>query len=408
MLECFIGAIMDKKRNVFWIGVTSFFTDVSSEMILALLPLFLASLGVSRAMIGLIEGIAEFVASIFKVVSGWVSDRLQSRKGIVVAGYALSTAVKPLIALANTWYQVLSVRFVDRIGKGIRSAPRDALIADSVEFHERGKAFGFQRGMDTFGAVVGTLIASLLLFVLGTYTSLSLVAQYRTIFWLSLIPGIFAVLTFAFLVRDVRSKEFNNSKAVGSVGTLNPAFKAFLLISMIFELSNFSYAIYILRASSLGVIAALIPIIYLLYNIIYSLLAQPLGVLADKVGKKQVLFSGYFIASVMCLGFALADKSIYAWLLFAIYGVVSAITNTVPRALLADLVNPEMRGTAYGVYYMLIGFVALPASAIAGLLWDQLGPFVAFSYGSGLAMLAALLVIAIIPGKKSFAVQQLH
>lgn len=392
---------MDKKKNIFWIGMTSLFTDISSEMIMSLLPLFLTALGASRAMIGLIEGIAEFTASIFKVLSGWVSDRLQSRKGLVVAGYALSTAVKPLIALANVWHQVLSVRFVDRLGKGIRNAPRDALVADSVEVHERGRAFGFQRGMDTFGAVIGTLLASLLVFILSEFTDLSIVSQYRTIFWLSVVPGVLGVLSFAFMVKEVRGRGFVKPASNINWRTLDSGFKAFLFVSVIFELSNFSYAIFILRASNLGVIAALIPIIYLVYNIIYSMLSQPLGVMADKIGKKKVLFFGYLLSSLMCLGFAFASHSIFAWLLFALYGVVSAITNTTPRALLADLVFPDLRGTAYGVYYMLIGFVALPTSAIAGLLWDRFGAITAFSYGAGLSALAALLVIVLIPNKKS-------
>ncbi len=390
---------MDNKKNIFWIGMTSLFTDISSEMIMSLLPLFLMALGASRGMIGLIEGVAEFTASIFKVVSGWISDRLQSRKGLVVTGYVLSTIVKPLIALANTWYQVLAVRFVDRLGKGVRNPPRDALVADSVSESERGRSFGFQRGMDTFGAVIGTMLASVLLFALGKYTNLSLVSQYRTIFWISVIPGIFGVLSVAFMVNDVKSKGFVKSETPISWATLGAGFKAFLLVSAVFEFSNFSYAIFILRANNLGVIVALIPIIYLLYNIIYGILAQPLGVLADKIGKKSVLFLGYLLASIMCLGFALATNPIYAWILFAIYGVVSAITNTTPRAILADLVKIEFRGTAYGIYYMLIGIIALPTSAIAGLLWDRFGAFTSFSYGAVLAFVAAMLVLALIPGK---------
>lgn len=389
---------MNKKKNIFWIGMTSLLTDISSELIMSLLPLFLTALGATRATIGLIEGIAEFTASIFKVVSGWISDRLRSRKGLVVGGYALSAIVKPFIALANTWLQVLSVRFVDRLGKGIRNAPRDALVADSVEENERGRAFGFQRGMDTFGAVIGTILASLLILLLSKYTNLSIVSQYRTIFWLSVIPGFFGVLTFFFMVKEVRGKEFVWTASKTSWRTLGSGFKAFLLVSAVFELSNFSYAIYILRASSLGVIAALIPMIYLLYNIVYGFLSQPLGILADKIGRKTVLFSGYFLSAIMCLSFGFAGDAALAWILFAVYGVVSAITNTTPRALLADLVDPELRGTAYGIYYMLVGITALPASAIAGLLWDRFGPITAFSYGAALAFIASILVLAIIPG----------
>lgn len=388
---------MDKKKNVFWIGMTSLLNDASSEMIMSLLPLFLLSLGASRAMIGFIEGVAEFTASIFKVISGWVSDRLQARKSIVVFGYGLSTIIKPLIALANTWYQVLAVRFVDRLGKGVRNAPRDALVADSVSSEERGAAFGLQRGMDTFGAVIGTVLASLFLFFLGKYTNLSITEQYRTIFWFSIIPGILAILTVAFMVVDIKSKETVTQIKSAPWNDIGPGFIAFLVVSAVFEFSNFSYAIFIIRADNLGVAVALIPMLYLLYNIIYGLLSQPLGQAADKIGKKTILFLGYLLAAIMCFGFAVANNFIYAWLLFAIYGVVSAITNTTPRAILADLVSSKHRATAYGIYYMLIGLIALPTSMIAGYLWDRFGAFIAFSYGAVLAGIASALVLFLIP-----------
>lgn len=382
-----------------WLGLTSLLTDVSSEMVLALLPLFLRDLGASRYLIGFIEGIAEATASIFKVVSGWISDRLQARKGLVVVGYTLSTVVKPFIALANTWYQVLAVRFIDRIGKGVRNAPRDALIADSVEEGERGRSFGLQRGMDTVGAVIGTLLASGLIYFFTRNTSMPVLTQYRTIFWLSVIPGILAILVVAVFVKDVVANKFEKKEIKIAWGNLDGGFRAFLITSAVFEFSNFSYALFILRASDMGVILALIPIIYLVYNLVYTSLAQPLGLLADWVGKKPVLFMGYVLSSLMCLGFALFNQSIYAWILFALYGICMAITQTTPRALLADLVPQEARGTAYGIYYTLIGLVALPTSAIAGFLWDRFSAELAFSYGAVLAGAAAVLVLLIIPAK---------
>jgi len=387
------------KTNVIWLGFTSLFTDISSEMIMALLPLFLTSLGASRSMVGLIEGFAEATASILKSVSGWISDRLQARKGLVVVGYILSTVVKPFIALANTWYQVLAVRFIDRVGKGVRTAPRDALIADSVEAQERGRSFGLQRGMDTTGAVIGTLLASGLIYLFSRYTRMPLITQYRTIFWLSVIPGIIAVLTVAVFVKDVAAKPFEKKNYKMAWGSLDSGFRAFLLASVIFELSNFSYAIFILRAADLGVIVALIPIIYLIYNLAYASLSLPLGLLADKVGKKPVLFTGYLFSAGMCLGFALAREPLHAWLLFGLYGICMAITQSTPRALLADLIPKDLRGTAYGVYYTLIGLVALPTSAIAGLLWDRYSAEVAFGYGAVLAAVAAVLILLIVPAK---------
>jgi len=389
----------EEKKNVIWLGLTSLLTDISSEMILALLPLFLRDLGASRYLIGFIEGIAEATASIFKVVSGWISDRLQARKGLVVVGYTLSTVVKPFIALANTWYQVMAVRFIDRIGKGVRNAPRDALIADSVEEGERGRSFGLQRGMDTAGAVIGTLLASSLIYFFTRYTSMPVLTQYRTIFWLSVIPGILAILVVAVFVKDVVATKFEKKEIKIAWASLDSGFRAFLIASAIFEFSNFSYALFILRASDMGVILALIPIIYLVYNLVYAFLAQPLGLLADWVGKKPVLFMGYALSALMCLGFALLNQSIYAWILFALYGICMAITQTTPRALLADLVPPEVRGTAYGIYYTLIGLVALPTSAIAGFLWDRFSAELAFSYGAVLAGAAAVLVLLIIPAK---------
>jgi len=389
----------EEKKNVIWLGLTSLLTDISSEMILALLPLFLRDLGASRYLIGFIEGIAEATASIFKVVSGWISDRLQARKGLVVVGYTLSTVVKPFIALANTWYQVMAVRFIDRIGKGVRNAPRDALIADSVEEGERGRSFGLQRGMDTAGAVIGTLLASSLIYFFTRYTGMPVLTQYRTIFWLSVIPGILAILVVAVFVKDVVATKFEKKEIKIAWASLDSGFRAFLIASAIFEFSNFSYALFILRASDMGVILALIPIIYLVYNLVYAFLAQPLGLLADWVGKKPVLFMGYALSALMCLGFALLNQSIYAWILFALYGICMAITQTTPRALLADLVPPEVRGTAYGIYYTLIGLVALPTSAIAGFLWDRFSAELAFSYGAVLAGAAAVLVLLIIPAK---------
>ncbi|MBI5700072.1 MFS transporter [Candidatus Saganbacteria bacterium] len=389
------------KKNVVWLGLTSLLNDASSEMIMALLPLFLVDLGASRSLVGLIEGVAEATASIFKVVSGWISDRLQARKGLVVVGYTLSTAIKPFIALANTWYQVLAVRFFDRIGKGVRNAPRDALVADSVEENERGRSFGLQRGMDTAGAVIGTLLASGFLYLFTTYTKMPVLDQYRTIFWISVIPGILAVLTVAVLVKDVAAKPaFVKTTAGISFKNLDSGFRAFLIASAVFELSNFSYAIFILRAADLGVMVALIPIIYLVYNLIYAGLSQPLGVMADIMGKKLVLFMGYLLSALMLLGFAFAAHPLHAWILFIIYGVAMAITQTTPRALLADLVPAQMRGTSYGIYYTLIGLIALPASAIAGLLWDRFTPALAFSYGAALAAAAAVLVMVIIPSRK--------
>ena len=391
----------DGKKNVFWLGVTSLFQDISSEMIMALLPLFLVSLGATKMVVGVIEGVAQATASIFKVISGWVSDRIQKRKGLVAAGYAISLAVRPLIAVANTWYQVLGARFFDRIGKGIRNAPRDALIVDSVPAQERGRWFGFHRAMDTSGAIIGALLASAFLFVFSKYTDMPQIFQYRTIFWIAIIPGIMAVLTVSLLVKDVKRTEFVKKEKINFWGSVPRAFKVFLLVTAIFELSNFSYALFILRAADLGVIIALIPILYLTYNMVYASLSYPIGILSDNIGKKNVLLAGYILTGLMCFGFAFANASWQAWLLFMLFGVVSAVIDATPRAYIGDLAPKESRGTAFGAYHTLEGVVALPASAIAGLLWDVYSPLVAFSYGGILAIIAAVLFFIFIPAKRT-------
>jgi MFS family permease len=384
------------KKNILALGITSFFTDVSSEMILALLPLFLSSLGAGKAVIGLIEGVAEFTASTLKTFSGWFSDRLQKRKMLVVIGYSLSTITKPFIALAGNWPQVLLVRFLDRVGKGVRTSPRDALIADSIEAKQRGRAFGFHRMMDTSGAVVGTLLASLFLFVFARYFRMETILQYRTIFWVALIPGIISVITLVFFVKEPKFQEKKN-QIFSLKAALPKKFITFLSVVAIFELAHFSYALFILRASDLGVIVPLIPIIYLVYNLVYAGAAMPFGQLSDRIGKKNLLTFGYLLFGLMCFGFAFAFNSLHAWLLFIIFGLAVAIIETIPRAMVPDMVPQDLKGTAYGVYHMVIGVLDLPASLIAGLLWDIFGkvtgPMIAFSYGAVLALIAAALLM---------------
>lgn len=392
------------KKNVFWLGITSFLTDVSSEMILSLLPLFLTALGAGKGLIGIIEGIANFTASILKAFSGWISDKLKVRKPLVVLGYSLSTLAKPFIALAVNPIQVLVVRFLDRVGKGVRTSPRDALIADSTVPQERGRSFGFHRAFDTAGAVVGTLIASALLFTFAKFTKFPVLNQYRIIFWLSLLPGALSVLTVGTFVKEIRKKEGILPKLETSA-YINHDFLLFLFAAGIFELSNFSYAIYILRAADLGVIVALIPIIYLVFNLVYAFVAQPMGILADRVGKKNVLFLGFIIFSIMNFSFGFAPGLVFAWILFIVYGIGMAIAETIPRAYVADLVPENLRGTAYGIYHTVIGLLALPASAIAGILWDSfgkvLGPKIAFSYGGVLSLVAAIFLLFFVPRIKN-------
>lgn len=385
------------KKNIVALGFTSFFTDVSSEMILALLPLFLAALGAGKAAIGLIEGVAEFTASILKTFSGWFSDKLQKRKFLVVLGYSLSTIARPFIAVAGNWGQVLLVRLLDRVGKGIRTSPRDALIADSIELQEGGKSFGFHRAMDTSGAVIGTLLASLFLFVFTHFFNMSAVLQYRTIFWIAIIPGIMSVLTLIFFVKEPKFEE-KKQQILSLRAALPKKFVRFLIIVGLFELAHFSYALFVLRAADLGVIVPLIPIIYLVYNLIYAGFAIPAGQLADRFGKRQILSFGYLLFGLMCFGFAFATSPLHAWLLFVVFGLSIAIIETIPRAMVPEMVGPDVKGSAYGVYHMMVGVLDLPASFIAGLLWDSFGsPVIAFSYGAILAVAAGFLLLFFAP-----------
>jgi len=386
------------KKNVIALGFTSFFTDVSSEMILSLLPLFLTALGAGKTVIGLIEGIAEFTASTLKTFSGWISDRLKKRKLLVIIGYSLSTVTKPFIAAAGNWGQVLFVRFLDRMGKGIRTSPRDALIADSVEPHKRGKYFGFHRMMDTSGAVVGALLASLFLFVFSNYFQMDRIMQYRTIFWIALIPGLMAVITLVLYVKEPKFSEAK-AKIFSFKDALPKNFLIFLFVIGIFHLGQFSYAFFILRAADLRVIIPLIPIIYLVYNLAYASTAMPFGLLADRFGKKNVLTIGLLMGGVMCFGFAFATNPIHAWILFVIAGLAAAIIDTIPRAMVPEMVPAEVKGTAYGVYHMVIGVLDLPASLVVGLLWDLTGPVIAFSYAAVMAIVSGVLLLVLVPKK---------
>jgi MFS family permease len=390
------------KKNIVALGFVSFLTDVSSEMILALLPLFLTALGAGKAAIGLVEGVAEFTASIVKIFSGWISDKLQKRKILVVVGYTLSTITKPFMAVAGNWFHVLGVRFIDRVGKGIRTSPRDAIIAESTEHSSRGKAFGFHRMMDTSGAVVGTLLASLFLYVFTKFFQMETIFQYRTIFWIALIPGIASVITLIFFVKEPKFAEAKN-KLFSFREALPRKFILFLAIVALFELAHFSYALFILRAADLGVIVPLIPIIYLVYNLVYAGFAMPAGQLADRFGKKKLLSLGYLLFGLMLLGFAFASRTPHAWALFIVFGLAVAIVDTIPRAMVPEMVSPDVKGTAYGVYYMVIGVLDLPATLVAGILWDVFGniygPMIAFSYGAVLAIAAAVLLFIFNPEK---------
>jgi len=374
-------------RTIKILGWVSFFTDVSSEMILPILPLFLKKvLQSTMTSIGIIEGVAEATASLLKVASGWWSDRVNRRKPFVLSGYGLSTLVKPLLALTTSWTQVLGIRFLDRVGKGIRTSPRDALIADSAVQAQRGRSFGFHRMMDTMGAIVGTFIA----FCLLAWK----IEAYRMVFALSAVPGAVAVaLILLFLREKTTEKPLNlnpTSKTNFFKFKFGHQFYFLIGIMVVFTFANISYAFFILRANDLGITAYLIPIIYMVYNLVYAALAMPFGSLSDKWGRANVLLTGIFMMGLLMLGFSLATTVIHAWLLFLFYGAISAVIETIPRAMVSDLVGSEHRASALGMYHTVVGLAALPASFVFGLIWQKLGAQVAFQYGAILCAITFL------------------
>jgi len=379
--------IFGLSRNIFSLGLVSFFTDVSSEMIYPLLPIFLTSvLGMGTTFVGLVEGVAEATASLLKLFSGWLSDRWGKRKSLVVFGYTISTLIRPLVAAATAGWHVLLIRFLDRVGKGIRTSPRDALIADSSTEGEQGKAFGFQRAMDHAGAVVGPLLA----FFLLTFIT----QQYRLIFWLAFIPGIAALVTLVRGVSEKKSRPLEppSSKVHLTLRPFDSRFKAFLLIVILFTLGNSSDAFLLLKAKDAGIPVSLIPILWVVLHISKSLSATPGGVLSDRLGRRDVIIAGWLLYSMVYWAFAWAETPGMIWLLFAIYGLFYGLTEGGERALVADLVQPHLRGTAYGLYNFSIGISTLPASLLMGLLWEKVSPQAAFGFGATMALLAAILL----------------
>ena len=374
-------------KNIFYLGLVSFFTDISSEMIYPLMPIFLTLvLKAPIAFVGVVEGIAESTASVLKLVSGWYSDKIGKRKLFASLGYTISSFARPLIAFAVYPWHVLAVRFADRVGKGIRTAPRDALIADTCEPDEMGKSFGFNRAMDHAGAVIGPLIAFGLLLIF--------VNNYRFVFALSFIPALAAVFIIIFLVKEKKSEIACDKEPVKlSLKLFDNNFKFYLFTILIFTLGNSSDVFLILRAKDLGVPIAFIPILWVLLHIVKMASSTPGGALSDKFGRKKVIIAGWIIYFLVYLGFAFAKTPIQIWILFAIYGFFFGLTESAEKAFVADLVKPEVRGSAYGVYNFAIGIGALPASVIMGVLWQKFGVVTAFSFGAILAVISAFLLI---------------
>jgi MFS family permease len=387
-------------RNVWVLSATSLLNDISSEMLLNLLPFFLANiLGVRTAVIGLIEGVAETTASLLKILFGALSDKLQKRKPFAVSGYALSAFTKPLLYFAGAWSWVLGVRVADRIGKGIRTAPRDALIADSIDKNQRGLAFGLHRASDTLGAFLGLGIAALLVWRSQAQSLLLTGPTFRLIVLVSIIPGILAVLVLAFGVVEVigTGKAADAELKRLSFREVDPRFKYFLLVVVLFTLGNSSDAFILLRGQERGLSILQVMGMSLTFNAVYTLFASPLGALSDRIGRRKLILGGWIAYGLVYLGLAFSHTGWQVWALFALYGLYYAATEGTARALVADLVPESNRGTAYGLFNAAIGITALPASLIAGLLWQGAGAWPGFGasapffFGAAMALLAGLL-----------------
>ena len=361
--------------------------DVSSEMIYPLVPLFLANvLGVNKSVIGLIEGIAESTASMLKVFSGWFSDRIANRKWLMTAGYGISTLSRPIVALATGWQNVLGSRFIDRAGKGVRTAPRDAIIAESSDRAYLGRAFSFHRSMDTMGAVVGPALA---FFLLGVFSN-----DYRKVFWLSMIPGIIAVLIIILFITE--KKKGATAHAERPSLTLNHfdwRFKSFVLIAGLFAFGNSSDVFLILRAQQVGIPTVMIPVVYLLFNFVYSLSSIPAGMAADRFGRKRVILLGFMLFAILYYGFAVASDTKTIWILFGLYGIFMGLTEGIQKAFLTTIIPSDFKATAFGVYNTVVGLAMFPASLIGGWLWDHVSPSATFYFGVVTATISAILFV---------------
>ena len=385
--------------NVFFLGIVSLLTDVSSEMIFTLVPLFLRNvLMVPFTIVGLIGGLSESTDAIFRIFSGWFSDRVRRRKPLAVLGYSISTLAKPFMYLASTWGSVLAIKFGDRVGKGIRTSPRDALVADSVSAEERGRGFGLHRAMDTTGAVLGLALAAMIIYLVQGRELGLILKTYQWLVLVGIVPAVLAVPVLLFFVHERKESSPNARQKLSPIGFagFNTRFKLFLAIMAVFTLGNSSDFFVILRAQNLGSSVLYVTLMLVLFNITYAVTALPAGMLSDRLGRRRVIALGWFVYALVYLGFAVASELWQVWLLFACYGVYYGMVEGVARAFVADLVPEDKRGTAYGLYYGVVGITLLPASLIAGWLWQAYSPAAPFFFGAGLAFLAMVGIMGVV------------
>jgi MFS family permease len=384
--------------NVFALSFVAFLNDVSSDIIYPLLPAFLfLTLGASPFAIGLIEGFAESVASLLKLFSGYLSDKFENRKLPVFLGYALAAVTRPMLVFVTTWPQVLIVRTMDRVGKGIRGAPRDALIAGSVDVRNRGLAFGFNRAADHLGAVVGPVIAFLLLSLFATDPSNPTAYEYQRVFLFASIPVVFGLFVIGLFVREKKKEkvEIEKNPIKLSLKAFDGNFKRFLIVISLFTLSNSTDAFLLLRAQQAGISPAVLPLLWMVLHFSKVFCSLAGGNLSDRFGRKIVIVSGWILYAFVYVGFAFVSVPWQAWVLFAVYGVFFGLTEGVEKALVADLVEDEKRGTAYGFYNLAYGITVFPASLLFGFLWTSFGVQTAFIVSALISILAAILFLGI-------------
>lgn len=376
--------IFGLEKNVFFIGLTSFFTDVSVKMVYSVMPLFLLSIGASKTAISLIEGIAESTASILKAFSGYWSDKLGKNKPFMIIGYGITAIVTPFYAIVKFPVQVLFFRFFERIGKGLRTAPRDSLIASSVKNNDAGKNFGFHKAMDNSGAIVGPLAAFALLYFFPL--------NYQNIFLLATIPAILGVLSIIFFIKEAKSVK-NEGKLKFTLKQLPKKFYFFLIIIFLFTLGNSSDALLLVKTSETGIDKAYIPFVYMIFNTVSVIFAIPVGKLSDKIGREKLIILGFIIYSVVYYLFGkYCDINIFVFL-FILYGLYSALVDTNQKAMVSDLVSKDLKGTGFGIYHSVLGITLLPASLIAGLLYDKVNSNAPFYFGSIMSLSSAVLMI---------------
>lgn len=381
--------IIKGTRNIIILGLISCFADISSEMVYPLIPLYLTVVfGATPVLVGIIEGIAESVASLLKVFSGYISDRFQHKKAIAFSGYATGLLYKAALLFAGSWGGILAARVIDRFGKGIRTAPRDVMVSESADKNSMGKAFGIHKMLDMAGSAIGILLAFLLMKNIGAGTS-----GYKTVFAVSIIPILIALLLFFFVHEKKEKREtVQREHFWKNISKLDGRLKLYLAITFLFTLGNSSNSFLLLRASDIGFDSSTTILLYFIYNLTASLLAIPCGKLSDKIGRKRLLVGGYLTFSLVYFGFAFCNSKPLMILIFVVYGIYTAMTAGAERAFIAEIAPPQLKGTMLGLHSTLAGIALLPASVIAGLLWDGIGVFAPFVFGGILSLLSAILL----------------